>query len=206
MPGLTAWYGLHRVGAFRPGDVVYVSGAAGAVGSTVGQLVKLGGGTVIGSTSGPAKSRFLREQLGFDQVFDRRGEVPSALAGCAPAGIDLYFDNVGGSQLDAALGALRVGGRVVACGQVSTADGPGAAVPNLPLIVGKRLTMTGFIISDHYDLRPTFEKEMIPLIQDGSIQAVETVLTGLDRAPEALIGLLTGTNLGKMIVGLEPAR
>lgn len=203
LPGITAWYALLRVGCFVPGETVFVSAAAGAVGSTVGQLVRHYGGTVIGSAGSPAKARALTAELGFDAAFCYRdADSARELAALAPGGIDLYIDNVGGDQLAAALEALRPHGRIVACGMIAHANGDRPGPANLPLIVGKRLSMRGFIVSDHYDERPAFEREVVPLVRSGRLRAVQTVVSGLDRAPEALIGLLRGDNTGKMVVAL----
>lgn len=203
MPGFTAWYGLCRAAGFRPGETVFVSAAAGAVGSTVGQLVRHLGGVVIGSAGTDEKARWLVGELGFHHAFNYRGPgCGGALRSLAPRGIDLYFDNVGGDHLEAALAALRPHGRVVACGMIAQANGDRPGPGNLPLIVGKRLTVSGFVISDHEDLRPDFESEVRPLVESGVLLAAQTVVHGLSRAPSALIGLLRGENLGKMIVTL----
>jgi len=202
MPGMTAWYGLGVVGGFRPGAVVYVSAAAGAVGSTVGQLVRYRGGTVIGSTGSPDKARWLRAELGFDHVLDHHDDLVKGLEAAAPDGIDVYFDNVGGAGLDAALTALKPGGTVVACGMIAHPLGEPVALRNLSLIVGKRLSIRGFIVSDHYDLRPRFEQEMSDLLERGAVRVVETAMPGLDAGPAALTALLHGGNRGKLVVTL----
>jgi NADPH-dependent curcumin reductase CurA len=203
MPGMTAWYGLRTVGRFQPGETVFVSAAAGAVGSTVGQLVKHYGGTVIGCAGSDEKVHRLVEELGFDHAFSYRdSDSGKALHAIAPDGIDLYFDNVGGDQLEAALTSLKPYGRITACGMVAHANHARPGPSNLPLIVGKRLSVNGFIISDHYELRLRFEEEIMPLVEEGRVQVTETVVTGLDRAPDALIGLLNGENIGKMVVAL----
>lgn len=200
MPGMAAWYGLRHVGRFRPGETVLISGAAGAVGSTVGQLVKHRGGTVVAITSSDRKVRLLSE-LGFDHVVNYRdGDWRRAVRQAAPDGVDLYFDNVGGDQLELALELLKPGGRITACGMIAHANGPRPGPSNLPLIVGKRLTIAGYIVSDHYDLRPRFEREMTPLVGRGRVRILEMLVTGLESAPDAMIGLLRGDNLGKMLV------
>lgn len=203
LPGITAWYALRHAGGFTPGETVFVSAAAGAVGSTVGQLVRHYGGTVIGSAGSRAKARRLVSELGFDAAFCYRDTDQAAeLARYAPGGIDLYVDNTGGDALTAALEALRPHGRIAACGMIAHANGPRPGPDNLPLIVGKRLTVRGFIVSDHYDLRPEFEREVVPLVARGALRVVQTVLDGLEAAPDALIGLLRGDNVGKMVVAL----
>ena len=202
MPGLTAYVGLIDVGRPREGETVFVSGAAGAVGSVVGQIAKQRGCRVIGSAGSPEKVAWLRE-LGFDEAFDyREAPVREALRG----GIDLYFDNVGGPTLEAALSALRVRGRVVACGSISqyNAIEPPVGPRNLSLVVTKRLRMEGFIVSDHYDRMPAFLAEVAPWVRDGTVRYRETVVDGIENAPAALIGLLAGGNIGKMLVRVGP--
>jgi NADPH-dependent curcumin reductase CurA len=204
MPGLTAYVGLLDIAAFLPGDRVFVSGAAGAVGSMVGQIAKLrGAGTVIGSAGSAAKVDWLR-QAGFDAAFNYRDRpVAEQLAEAAgDPGIDVYFDNVGGDHLEAALGVLNVGGRVAMCGAISqynaTAPVPGPA--NLSLAVGKRLTLRGFIVSDHADRIGAFVDEIGPALAAGRIVAEETVVEGIEQMPRAMIDLLAGANTGKMLV------
>ena len=202
MPGLTAYVGLLDIGRPVEGETVFVSGAAGAVGSLVGQIAKLRGCRVIGSAGSPEKVAWLRE-LGFDVAFDyRETETREVLR----EGVDVYFDNVGGPTLEAALGALRVGGRVVACGAISqyNATEPPVGPRNLFLVVTKRLRLEGFIISDHYDRLQAFLAEMAPWVRDGSVRYRETVVEGIERAPEAFIGLLAGENVGKMLVKVGP--
>jgi NADPH-dependent curcumin reductase CurA len=204
MPGLTAYVGLLEIGALRAGDIVFISAAAGAVGSLAGQIAKARGHRVIGSAGSAEKIAYLRDELGFDAAFSYRdGTVAESLAKAAPDGIDLYFDNVGGDHLEAALGALRVHGRVTMCGAISVYNSATAPGPrNLTLVVGKRLTLRGFIVSDHQDRRADFLAEVGALLSEGKIIARETVVEGIERAPEAFIGLLRGDNLGKMLVKL----
>ena len=202
MPGLTAYVGLLDIGRPVEGETVFVSGAAGAVGSLVGQIAKLRGCRVIGSAGSPEKVAWLRE-LGFDVAFDyRETETREVLR----EGVDVYFDNVGGPTLEAALGGLRVGGRVVACGAISqyNATEPPVGPRNLFLVVTKRLRLEGFIISDHYDRLQAFLAEMAPWVRDGSVRYRETVVEGIEHAPEAFIGLLAGENVGKMLVKVGP--
>ena len=208
MPGMTAWVGLLRVAAMRPGDTVFVSGAAGAVGSLVGQIARLrGAARVVGSAGGPEKVRHLVEDLGFDAGLDHRaGPVLDQLRRAAPDGIDVYFDNVGGEHLEAAIAVADDHARFALCGSISgynsardLADAP-AGPRNLFSIVGKRLRLQGFIVGDHAEDRPAFEAEVGGWLADGSIVARETVVEGLENAPAALIGLLRGANTGKMVV------
>lgn len=202
MPGLTAYVGLLDVGRPVAGETVFVSGAAGAVGSAVGQIAKLKGCRVIGSAGSPEKVAWLRE-LGFDEAFDYR-ETPAREA--LEEGIDIYFDNVGGAMLEAALGALRQRGRVVSCGAISQYNATELPVGprNLFLVVTKRLRMEGFIVSDHYDRLAAFLAEVGPWVRDGSVRYRETVVDGIENAPAAFIGLLAGENTGKMLVRVGP--
>jgi NADPH-dependent curcumin reductase CurA len=207
MPGLTAWAGLFRLAAFQAGDAVLVSGAAGAVGSLVGQFARLRGASrVVGSAGTPEKVAWLRS-LGFDAAFDYHdGAVADLLAAAAPDGIDVFFDNVGGEHLEAAIGAFRTYGRAALCGSISTYNAvtapPGPR--NLGLVVGKRLSLRGFIVGDHPDLRPEFVSAVSGWLQDGSLVARETVVEGLDAAVDAFRALLGGGNTGKMVVRLAP--
>jgi NADPH-dependent curcumin reductase CurA len=205
MPGLTAYVGLLDVAALRDGDVVFVSGAAGAVGSLAGQIAKLRGHTVIGSAGSPEKVAHVRDELGFDAAFDYHdGPVSRQLREAAPDGIDVYFDNVGGDHLEAAIGALRLDGRIALCGAISSYNAPAAVgVRNLGLAIGKRLTLRGFIVSDHGERRPAFEQEVGKWVREGRVKFRETIVDGgVAAAPQAFIDLLRGANVGKMIVRL----
>jgi NADPH-dependent curcumin reductase CurA len=206
MPGHTAYTGLLRIAGLQEGDRVFVSAAAGAVGSLVGQIARLKGASlVVGSAGGPDKVRWLVEEAGFDQAIDYRARpVARALREAAPDGIDVYFDNVGGDHLEAAIGSLRQNGRAALCGAIAqyNATEPPAAPRNLGMLVGKRLTLRGFIVSDHGDLRPEFEREMTAWLRDGRIVWRETVVDGIDQAFAAFRSLLTGGNTGKMLVRL----
>ncbi|HWI71676.1 MAG TPA: NADP-dependent oxidoreductase, partial [Baekduia sp.] len=205
MTGLTAYVGLLDIGELREGDVVFVSGAAGAVGSLAGQIAKLRGHTVIGSAGSPEKVAHLVDDLGFDKAFNYKdGDVTGQLEAAAPDGIDMYFDNVGGDHLEAAIAVMRRAGRIALCGMISdynnTEPTPGPS--NMMQAVGKRLTMRGFIVTDHgARLRGLFE-EVAPAVRDGRIQFRETIVEGLENAPQAFIDLLRGANTGKMLVKL----
>ncbi|MEV0155005.1 NADP-dependent oxidoreductase [Micromonospora sp. NPDC050686] len=205
MTGLTAYAGLLDVAAMKPGETVFVSGAAGAVGSMVGQLAKLrGAGRVIGSAGSPAKVDRLRS-LGFDAAFDYHdGPVSEQLRAAAPDGVDVYFDNVGGEHLEAAIGAMNMHGRAAICGMIAqyNATEPPAAPRNLALVIGKRLTLRGFLVRDHGHLRDQFVQEVAGWLRDGKLSYDETVVDGLENAPAAFLGLLRGENLGKMLVRL----
>ena len=206
MPGLTAFVGVADIGEVSEDDTVFVSGAAGAVGSLAAQLARLRGARVIGSAGTPEKVAWL-EELGLDGVFDYHAtQTRDALGALAPDGIDVYFDNVGGETLEAAIGAMRLHGRIVACGSISRYNAT-EALPgprNLFMVVTKRLRMQGYIVSDHSDRYPAFLGEVAPRVADGTIRFRETILDGIERAPEAFIGLLEGANVGKMLVRVGP--
>lgn len=204
--GFTAYAGLRRIGEIRQGDAVFVSAAAGAVGSAAGQFARLlGASRVIGSAGGPEKARLLVDELGFDDGIDYRAGLAAGLAAAAPDGIDLYFDNVGGDHLVAALYALRLHGRVALCGMISTMEDASAApgIQHLIQAVLKRLVIRGFIVRDHEDLRPEFEKQVAGWLRAGELVSKETVADGLENAVDAFIGLLGGANVGKMLVRLS---
>jgi NADPH-dependent curcumin reductase CurA len=203
MPGLTAYAGLFDVAGFAEGETVFVSGAAGAVGSLVGQLAKARGGRVVGSAGSPEKVSWLTDELGFDAAFDyKSGPVAKQLRAAAPDGIDVYFDNVGGEHLEAAIGSLKVHGRAAICGMISMYNStePVPAPRNLAQVVGKRLRLQGFLVSDHGHLQGQFLQEVGPMLADGRLTAQETVVEGIDRMPDAFLGLLSGGNTGKMVV------
>jgi NADPH-dependent curcumin reductase CurA len=204
--GFTAYAGLRRAGELHEGDVVFVSAAAGAVGSAAGQFARLlGAARVIGSAGGAEKARILVDELGFDQGIDYRAGLAEGLAAAAPDGIDLYFDNVGGDHLVAALYALKVRGRVALCGMISTMEDASSApgVQHLIQAVLKRLTLRGFIVRDHEDLRPEFEKQVANWLRTGELLSRQTVVDGLENAVDAFLGLLSGANVGKMLVRLS---
>ena len=205
MTGLTAYAGLLDVAAMKPGETVFVSGAAGAVGSMVGQIAKLrGAGRVIGSAGSAAKVERLTA-LGFDAAFDYHdGPVSKQLKAAAPDGVDVYFDNVGGDHLEAAIGAMNLHGRAAICGMIAqyNATEPPAAPRNLALVIGKRLTLRGFLVGDHGHLREQFVQEVAGWLREGRLSYDETIVDGIEQAPEAFLGLLRGENLGKMLVRL----
>ena len=202
MPGMTAWVGLTEIAPIREGETVFISAATGAVGSVAGQLAKARGCRVIGSAGGPEKVRFALEELGYDAVFDYRADDPrEALA----EGIDVYFDNVGGPQLEAAIGAMRKGGRIAVCGAVSQYNAtelpPGPR--NLFMLVGKRINMRGFIVGDHDARAGEFVEEVGGLIASGRLRLAETVVEGgIEAAPGAFMDMLRGRYLGKVVVAL----
>jgi NADPH-dependent curcumin reductase CurA len=212
MPGLTAYVGLLQVARMQPGETVFVSGAAGAVGSLVGQIAKLkGAAAVVGSAGGPAKTAWLVDEVGFDAAIDYKavqaqgGSLRAALREKAPDGVDVYFDNVGGDHLEAAIGCLRLHGRAAICGMISQYNAlstlPGPA--NLPLLIQNRLTLRGFLVGDHADARPAFIADMGGWLREGRVVWRETVVDGLENAVNAFRGLLSGDNTGKMLVRLS---
>jgi len=205
MTGMTAWAGLHLV-EVKAGETIFISGAAGAVGSVAGQLAKLRGCRVIGSAGSGEKVQFLREECGFDIAFDYKvGPVVEQLKVEAPDGIDVCFDNVGGESLEAALEALRVHGRIIACGAISgyNADKPRPGPSNLFNMITKRLTMKGLLVRDWLDRQGEFETEVGGYFKAGKLKSKETVVNGIDQAVGAFLGLFEGLNIGKMIVKLS---
>ena len=211
MPGLTAYVGLLDIGRPKAGNTVFVSAAAGAVGSVVCQIAKLKGCRVVGSAGSSAKVHWLQEVAGVDAAFNYKkvGSLTAELWKHCPHGIDVYFENVGGTHLEAALEHMNIRGRIVLCGMISqyndTTASSGAC--NLRLAVRKRLTLTGFIVSDHADRQPQFYADMGAWIADGKIKWQETIIDGIANAPKAFLGLFTGENTGKMLVrlGREPS-
>ncbi|PYI68453.1 NADP-dependent oxidoreductase [Arthrobacter livingstonensis] len=207
MTGLTAYAGLTRVADFAPGDTVFVSGAAGAVGSLVGQIAKaMGAARVIGSAGSPEKVAHLLE-LGFDAAFNYHdGPAKELLRGALgeQAGIDVYFDNVGGEQLEAAIAVMNPFGRIALCGAISVYNSTEAptAPRNLATAIGKQLTLRGFLVGAHQDLAGEFAAKMSGWLAAGTVRFDETVVEGLENAPQAFIDLMRGANTGKMLVTL----
>ena len=204
--GLTAYVGLLDIGKPKPGETVFVSAAAGAVGSIAGQIARIKGCRVVGSAGSREKVNFLVNELGFDAAINyREGNLDQALAAHCPNGIDVYFDNVGGDHLQAALGLMNAFGRISACGMISQYNNaqPVPGPNNLTNIVRNRLLVQGFIISDHLDRRAAFLADMSAWIREGEIKHRETVVEGLENAPRAFLGLLQGENTGKMLVKLS---
>ncbi len=205
-PGLTAYAALTEIAPVREGDTVLVSSAAGAVGSVAGQVARrLGAARVIGIAGGPRKIAAVVDDFGFDAAIDHRaGPIAGQLPAVAPDGIDVYVDHVGGEHLEAAIGALHVGGRVALVGAVSgyNATEPAPGPRNLYDAVKKRLTLRGMLVTDHLDLFPTWVPLAAGMLADGSLRTSETVVMGLEAAPDALVGVLRGANTGKMLVRL----
>jgi NADPH-dependent curcumin reductase len=201
MPGVTAWYGLQQVGKPKAGETVVVSAASGAVGSAVGQLARLAGCRAVGIAGGPAKCDYVVKELGFDACVDHRSDrFREDLAAATGGGIDVVFENVGGAVLDAALERMNAFGRVALCGLVAGYNGQDIALRNVRAIVKSRLTVQGFIVSEHLDLWPRALRELGALVAQGKLKYRETIAQGLEGAPRAFIGLLKGENFGKQLV------
>ena len=204
MPGMTAYFGLLAVAEAKAGDTVFVSAAAGAVGSTVVQIAKAKGMTVIGSAGGADKCDWVRS-LGADAVIDYKAGEPlvKALAAAAPKGIDVYFDNVGGDHLDAALAHARPNARFAICGMIDVYNsGEPTKLRYLARLIGNRVRMQGFIVSDHMARAAEFYDDMGAMLKAGTLKREETVHHGLEAMPDAFLGLFTGGNKGKMLVRL----
>ncbi|WP_203903088.1 NADP-dependent oxidoreductase [Virgisporangium aliadipatigenens] len=205
--GLTAYVALTEIAPVRPGDTVFVSSAAGAVGSVAGQVAKLLGGTrIIGSAGGPQKAKRLLADLGYDAALDHHaGPIAAQLAAAAPDGIDVYLDNVGGDHLAAAIGAARPGARFALVGAISgyNATAPVPGPDNLFEAYWKEVTMRGMLVTSHLHRFPEWIERAAGWLRAGSLHTTETVVDGLERAPEALIGVLNGAATGKMLVRLD---
>ena len=201
--GATAYFGLLDIAEAKPGDVVFVSAAAGAVGSAVVQIAKAKGMTVIGSAGGPDKCEFVRS-LGADQVIDyRAGPILKGLAAAAPDGIDVYFDNVGGDHLDAALALARNYARFAICGMIDSYNsGEPASLRFLMRVIAARIRMRGFIVFDFQSRMGDFYRDMGPWLASGAVKSKETIVDGLEQTPDAFLGLFSGANTGKMLVRL----
>jgi NADPH-dependent curcumin reductase CurA len=206
IPGLTAYVGLLHIASLKEGETVFVSAAAGAVGSMAVQIAKIKGARVIASVGSGQKARWVGDELGADAVINYRtaGDLTAALAKAAPDGIDVYFDNVGGDHLEAAIAAAKPYARFVICGMIAqyNDETPPPGPKNLTAVIIKRLSLKGFIILDHFDLLPDFTRDMTAWIAAGRIKSRDTVVEGLENAPKAFLGLFAGENIGKMLVKL----
>jgi NADPH-dependent curcumin reductase CurA len=208
MPGMTAYAGLLKHGNPQQGETVFVSAAAGAVGSLVCQIAKIKGCSVIGTAGSDDKVKYLLEEVGCDFALNYKtaGDLTRAISAKMPKGVDIYFENVGGAHLVAALNVMRPFGRIAVCGMIdqynatTMPEGPG----NIVQVIPKRINIRGFIVSDHYDMLPDFMKDMTQWIAEGRIKWRETVYEGLDSAPDAFVGLFQGDNLGKAVVRIGP--
>ena len=205
--GLTAYFGLLEIGRPQAGETVVVSGAAGATGSVAGQIARIKGCRVVGIAGTDEKCRWLTDDLGFAAAINYKTEqVGKALPGCCPDGIDVYFDNVGGETLQAAMFNMNRGGRIVCCGAVSSYDsGQWNSPVGVPgLLIQRRFRMDGFIVLDYYDRREAAEDELVAWVNDGRLISREDIIDGLEQAPRALIGLLHGENIGKRMIRVAP--
>ncbi|MDQ8206725.1 NADP-dependent oxidoreductase [Coraliomargarita sp. SDUM461003] len=206
MTGMTAYVGLLEIGALKAGETVFVSAASGAVGSIVCQIAKIKGCRVIASSGSKSKIEWLKQKAGVDEAINYRevDDLSAKLRELCPDGIDVYFDNVGGDHLEAAIDQMNEFGRIACCGAISgyndTNPSPGPS--NLFKIIGKRLRVQGFIVRDHQALQPQFAKDMSEWIQSGKITWEETVSEGIENAPQAFISLFEGDKMGKALVKL----
>lgn len=207
MPGLTAYGGLLKAGGYKDGETLFVSAASGAVGSVVGQIARIKGGIAIGSAGSDKKVKHLVEEFGFTHAFNYKTADPlEELRKGAPNGIDVYFENVGGAQLEAALTHMKEWGRIPVCGMIAHYNDdeqhrtPGPR--NLTETIYKHITLRGFVVSEYVDLQPQFLKDMSGWIKSGEMKYHETVFEGIDNAVDAFIGLFAGANDGKMVVKL----
>lgn len=208
MPGLTAYAGLFKVGSFKPGETVFVSAASGAVGSIVCQLAKAHGAYVVGSAGSDEKCQWLLKEAKIDKAINYKTtpDLDKAVGAAFPKGIDVYFENVGGKHLEAALNHMRLFGRIAVCGMIeqynNTAPAPGPW--NIIMTIPKSLRIEGFVVSNHFDLLPKFHQEMGKLIAEGKMKWQESVTEGLQNAPKAFLGLFKGENFGKALVKIGP--
>jgi NADPH-dependent curcumin reductase CurA len=203
MPGMTAWYGLTQIMHPKEGETIVVSAASGAVGSVVGQLAKLRGYRAVGIAGGAEKCAYVVNELGFDACIDyKAGNLVADLAKATPNGIDAVFENVGGAVFDASLARMNPFGRIALCGLIAGYEGGPMSINNVRTFLTMRLTMRGFIVSEHLDLWPQGFSELGALVATGKLKFRESVAQGLEAAPEAFIGLLKGKNFGKQLVKL----
>jgi len=203
MPGMTAWYGLTQIIKPKEGDTIAVSAASGAVGGVVGQLAKARGCRVIGIAGGKEKCSYVIDELGFDACIDYKGgNLYKDVKAAAPNGIDGLFENVGGVVMDAVLARMNPFGRIALCGLISGYDGEPMPIHNMRVLLSMRLTLQGFIVSEHMELWPQGLTETGTLVATGKIKYRETITDGLAEAPAAFLGLLRGKNFGKQLVKL----
>lgn len=207
MPGITAWYGLIKICIPKTGDTIVVSAASGAVGSAAGALAKARGCRVVGIAGGVDKCKYVIEELGFDACIDYKpyteaASLETALREACPNGIDCYFENVGGLVLDAVLPVMNAFGRIAMCGMIAGYDGASVPLAQPALILTNRLKVEGFIVSEHMQYWPEALKELSSLVASGKLRPRESVVQGIEAAPEAFLGLLKGKNFGKQLVKL----
>jgi NADPH-dependent curcumin reductase CurA len=206
---LTAYFGIRDVGAVQPSDTVLVSAAAGGVGQMAGQIARLEGCRVVGTAGGEAKCDFITRELGFDAAIDYKhtSDLPVAIRRTCPDGVDVYFDNVGGAMLEAALDNLNLRGRVVICGRISqTAAAQRYGITNLGMLIGKRARIEGFLVSDYAEHFDSARRWLSERLKTGELKQRMHVLEGLERAPEGLRMLFQGENTGKLVVRVSAER
>ena len=208
MPGVTAWYGLMKICQPKPGQTIVVSAASGAVGSVVGQLAKSRGCRAVGTAGGAEKCRYVTGELGFDACIDYKAHADpkslyQALKEATPDGVDGCFENVGGAVLDATLARMNAFGRIALCGMISGYDGQPIPLQQPQLLLQSRLTLEGFIVSEHMEVWPEALNELAGLVATGKLKYRESVAQGIASAPEAFLGLLKGRNFGKQLVKLS---
>jgi len=207
MPGVTAWYGLTQICQPKAGETIVVSAASGAVGSAVGQLAKVRGCRAVGIAGGADKCRYVVDELGFDACIDYKAHADAkalyqAIKEATPDGVDGCFENVGGPVFDAVLARMNAFGRIALCGMISGYDGEPIPLKQPQLLLTNRLTLRGFIVSEHLDMWPQALKELGTLVATGKLKYRETIAQGIESAPEAFLGLLKGRNFGKQLVKL----
>jgi len=207
MPGVTAWYGLNKICEAKSGQTVTVSAASGAVGSIVGQLARAKGCRAVGFAGGPDKCRYVVDELGFDACIDYKAHADpkslyAALKAATPDGLNAHFENVGGAILDAVMIRMNDFGRIAMCGMISGYNGEPIPMKFPSLILTARMTVEGFIVSEHMDQWPAALAELGPLVASGKLKYRESIAQGLESAPEAFFGLLKGKNFGKQLVKL----
>jgi NADPH-dependent curcumin reductase CurA len=203
MTGFTAYGGLLHIGALKDGEQVFVSTAAGAVGSIAAQIAKIKGCYVVGSTGDETKAAWLRDEVGLDAVINYKKEpIRKALEDVTPKGLDVYFDNVGGEHLEAALRRMNTLGRIPVCGMISGYNEGNSPVRNLSNIIYSRVMLRGFVGTDFMHLYADFQRDMAAWVKSGQVKYRETIVDGIAKAPDALIGLMHGENIGKMLVKL----
>jgi NADPH-dependent curcumin reductase CurA len=203
MPGVTAWYGLNKIIAPKQGDTVVVSAATGAVGSVVGQLAKLAGARTVGIAGGPEKCAYAKTELGYDLCVDHRSaEFAAELKAALPDGVDGLFENVGGEPFKQTIRRLNPFARIAICGLIASYNGDPTPLPDMRVILVARARMQGFIVSDHMNLWPEALAELAGHVASGKLKYRETVAHGIESAPDAFLGLLTGKNFGKQVVKL----
>jgi NADPH-dependent curcumin reductase CurA len=207
IPGLTAYFGLKDLGKPQPGETVLISSAAGAVGATAGQIARMLGCRVVGIAGGPEKCRWLREEMGFDATIDhKQGNLAQAIAAACPNGVNVFFDNVGGKTLEAAVANMAMRGRIVISGQVSEYNKPAAertGLRNVVAFIGQRLRMEGLVVFDYSKQFSSAIEEMSGWIRDGRLKFREEVTQGIESLPDLFIGLLSGRNFGRPLAQIR---